>query len=150
MDPRRGRRAERCKRANPSLRCIGVFRVRTRATVRGHLAAIKYFHKVFAGWELSTAYCMVVAIGKRIYRAHGKSEVRPTIRRPLTRTMLGSRLGHPNASPGRKNEMLRTKRHFVWQTISLTCVQRQLLCSPTIYAKLMGLNSTVTPGNGVH
>ena len=47
--------------------------------------AIKYFHKMFAGWELPTTLCMVVAVGKGIERAHGKSAVKPTrVRKPLT------------------------------------------------------------------
>lgn len=57
-------------------------------TVRGYLAAIKHFHKMFAGWELPTSHCMIVAVGKGIDRAHGKSDVRPKVRKPLTWEML--------------------------------------------------------------
>ena len=57
-------------------------------TVRGYLAAIKHFHKMFAGWELPTSHCMIVAVGKGIDRAHGKSEARPKVRKPLTSEML--------------------------------------------------------------
>ena len=46
-------------------------------TVRGYSAAIKHFYKMYAGWELPTAHCMIVAVGKGIDRAHGKSEVCP-------------------------------------------------------------------------
>ena len=41
------------------------------STVRGYLAAIKYFHKMYAGWELPTSYCMSAAVGKGLDRAHG-------------------------------------------------------------------------------
>ena len=57
-------------------------------TIRGYLAAIKYCHKMFAGWELPTSHCMVLAVGKGIDRAHGKSDVRPRVRMPLTWNML--------------------------------------------------------------
>ena len=59
-------------------------------TVRGYLAAIKYFHKMFAGWELPTTHCMVVAVGKGIDRAHGKSDIKPRVRKPLTWGMIGA------------------------------------------------------------
>lgn len=57
-------------------------------TVRGYLAAIKYFHRMFEGWELPTSHCMVTAVGKGIDRAHGKSEVRPKVRKPLSWELL--------------------------------------------------------------
>ena len=57
-------------------------------TVRGYLAAIKYFHKVFGGWELPTSHCMVTTVRKGIVRAHGESEVRPQVRRPLSWDLL--------------------------------------------------------------
>ena len=41
--------------------------------VRGYLAAINFFHKMFAGWELPLSHCMIVAVGKGIDRAHGMS-----------------------------------------------------------------------------
>lgn len=56
--------------------------------IRGYLTAIKYFHKMFAGWELPTSHCMVVAVGKGIDRAHGKSDVKPTVRKPLNWKIL--------------------------------------------------------------
>ena len=43
---------------------------------------------MFAGWELPTSSCMIVPVGKGIGRAHGKSEVRPKVRKPLTWEML--------------------------------------------------------------
>ena len=46
-------------------------------TARGYLAAMKQFHKMFAGWEFPTSHCVTVAVGKGIDRAHGKSEVCP-------------------------------------------------------------------------
>ena len=44
------------------------------STVRGYLAAIKLFHKMYAGWELPTSHCMIVAVGKGVERAHGMSQ----------------------------------------------------------------------------
>ena len=57
-------------------------------TIRGYLSAIKYFHRMFGGWELPTSHCMVVAVGKGIDRAHGKSEIRRKVRKPLTWDLL--------------------------------------------------------------
>ena len=47
-----------------------------------------FFHKMFQGWVLPSSHCMVVAVGKGIDRAHGKSEVRPKVRKPLTWDLL--------------------------------------------------------------
>ena len=58
------------------------------STVRGYLAAIKYFHKMYAGWELPTSHCMIVAVGKGIDRAHGMTEKRNPRRLPLTWAIL--------------------------------------------------------------
>ena len=57
-------------------------------TIRGYLAAIKFFHRMYAGWDLPTAHCMVVAVCKGIDRAHGWSDVKPRTRRPLTWNVL--------------------------------------------------------------
>ena len=54
------------------------------STVRGYLTAIKSFHKMYAGWELPTSHCMIVAVGKGIDRAHGTSQKKPQVRLPLT------------------------------------------------------------------
>ena len=35
-----------------------------RSTVRGYLAAMNYFHKMYAGWESPTSHCLIVAVGK--------------------------------------------------------------------------------------
>eukprot|EP00904_Undaria_pinnatifida_P003784 jgi/Undpi1/13406/HiC_scaffold_8.g03065.m1 len=43
---------------------------------------------MFEGWELPTSHCMVTAVGKGIDRAHGKSEVRPKVRKPLSWELL--------------------------------------------------------------
>ena len=43
---------------------------------------------MFQGWVLPSSHCMVVAVGKGIDRAHGKSEVRPKVRKPLTWDLL--------------------------------------------------------------
>ena len=69
-----------------ALRCF-TFKNQSQA-IRGYLAAIEYFHKMYRGWELPTSHGMVVAIGKGIDRAHGKSEVRPKVRKPLTWDLL--------------------------------------------------------------
>ena len=34
------------------------------STVRGYLAAIKFFHKLYLGWELTALHCMIAAAGK--------------------------------------------------------------------------------------
>ena len=57
-------------------------------TIRGYLSAMKYLHRMFGGWELATSHCMVVAVGKGIDRAHGKSEIRPKVSKPLTWDLL--------------------------------------------------------------
>ena len=41
------------------------------SAVRGYLAAIKYFHKLYLGWELTTSHCIVTAAGKGIGRLRG-------------------------------------------------------------------------------
>ena len=57
-------------------------------TIRGYLSAMKYYHKMFWGWELPKDHHMVVAVGKGIDRAHGRSDVRPKVRKPLAWDML--------------------------------------------------------------
>ena len=52
-------------------------------TVRGYLSAVKYYHNMFGGRELPMDHHMVVAVGKGIDRAHGRSDVRPKVRKPL-------------------------------------------------------------------
>lgn len=56
--------------------------------IRGYLSAMKYFHRMLGGWELPTSHCMVAAVGKEIDRAHGKSEIHPKVRKPLTWDLL--------------------------------------------------------------
>jgi len=58
------------------------------STVRGYLAAINFFHKMFAGRELPLSHCMIVAVGKGIDRAHGMSKKKKQVRLPLTWAML--------------------------------------------------------------
>ena len=48
------------------------------STVRGYLAAINSFPKMFAEWELPLSHCMIVAVGKAIDRAHGMSTKKKT------------------------------------------------------------------------
>ena len=69
-----------------SYRCF-VFKNQSQ-TVRGYLSAIKFFHKMYAGWELPTTHCMVLAVGKGIDRVQGKGDVKPRVRKPLSWDML--------------------------------------------------------------
>ena len=47
-------------------------------TVRGYSAAIKHFHKMFAGMGAPHfAIHVIVSVGKGMDRAHGKSKVCP-------------------------------------------------------------------------
>ena len=70
-------------------------------TVRGCLAAISVFHKMFAGWELPASHCMLVAVGKGVDRAHGMSTKRKQVRLPLTWAMLAEgRLAVVNMEDG--------------------------------------------------
>ena len=62
-------------------------------TIRGYLPVIKYYHNMFGGWELPTDHHMVVAVGRGIDRAHGRSDVRPKVRKTLTWDMLVARFG---------------------------------------------------------
>ena len=58
------------------------------STVGGYLAAMNFFHKMFAGWALPTSHCMIVAVGKGIDRAHGMSKKKAQIRLPLSWSLL--------------------------------------------------------------
>lgn len=49
---------------------------------------IKVLSQVFAGGELPTSQCMILAVERGIDRANEKSEVKPSVRKPLTRDML--------------------------------------------------------------
>ena len=57
-------------------------------TVRGYLAAIKFFHKLYLGWELTTSHCMIAAAGKGIGRFRGMSGKNAQVRLPLTWSIL--------------------------------------------------------------
>lgn len=59
-------------------------------TVRGCMAAIKYFHNMYAEWDLPTTHFMVVAVGKGIDRAHAKSELKSMVRKPLSWKIMRS------------------------------------------------------------
>ena len=65
-----------------ALRCF-TFKTQS-TTIRDYLSAIKYCHNMFGGWEFPTDHHMVVAVGRGIDRAHGKSDVRPKVRKQLT------------------------------------------------------------------
>lgn len=56
-----------------------------------YIAAIKFFHKLYLGWELPTShYCMIVAAGKGIDRIRGASKQKAQVRLPPTWTKLAS------------------------------------------------------------
>ena len=57
-------------------------------TVKGYLAAINYFHKLYAGWELPTSHFRVAAVAKAIDRLHARAETRTRVRLPLTVEMI--------------------------------------------------------------
>ena len=57
-------------------------------TVWGYLAAIKFFHKLYAGWELPPSHGMIVTVGKEIDRAHRISLKKVQVRLPLTWALL--------------------------------------------------------------
>ena len=57
-------------------------------TIRGYLSAIKYFHKIQAGWELPTTHFQIRAVMKTIDRAHAGTQIKPRSRKPLTWEML--------------------------------------------------------------
>ena len=54
------------------------------STVRGYLAAIKFFHKLYLGWKLTTSHCMIAAAGKGINRFRKNAQMRL----PLTWSIL--------------------------------------------------------------
>jgi len=58
------------------------------ATVRGYLAAIKFYHKLYLGWDLPTSHCTIVAAGKGIERLRGGSDKKAQVRLPLTWSIL--------------------------------------------------------------
>ena len=58
------------------------------STVRGYLAAIKFFHKLYLGWELTTSHCMIAAAGKGIGRFREISGKNAQVRLPLTWSIL--------------------------------------------------------------
>ena len=58
------------------------------STVRGYLAAINFFHKIFAGSEPPTSHCMIMAVGKEIDKAHGTAKKKNQARFPVRRAML--------------------------------------------------------------
>lgn len=58
------------------------------STVRGYLAAIKFFHKLCLGWEMPTSHCLIVAAEKGIDRLRGASGRKARVRLPLTWSIL--------------------------------------------------------------
>lgn len=70
-------------------------------TVRGYLAAIKFYHKLYLGWELPTSHCTIVAAGRGIDRLRGMSGKKAPVRLPLTWHMLSH--GFPSVTTDAKN-----------------------------------------------
>ena len=58
------------------------------STVRGYLAAIKFFHKLYLGWELTTYHCMIAAAGKEIDGFRVMSGKNAQVRLPPTWSIL--------------------------------------------------------------
>ena len=83
------------------------------STVRGYLAAIKYFHKMYAGWELPTSHCMITAVGKGINIAHGMVPKKAHVRLPLAWSILpqGKRVANTMVDEGR----------VMWLGLALSC-----------------------------
>ncbi|CAB1118551.1 unnamed protein product [Ectocarpus sp. CCAP 1310/34] len=80
-------------------------------TVKGYLAAIKYFHKLYAGWELPTSHFRVVAVGNAIDRLHARAETKPLVRQPLTVPMIIA---------GRERAQTDAFRLVTWMGIALS------------------------------
>ena len=58
------------------------------STVKRYLAAVHFFYKMYAGWELPTSHCMIVAVGKGIDREHGMSQKKAQVWLSLTWALL--------------------------------------------------------------
>ena len=58
------------------------------STVRGYLSAIKFFHKLFLGWDLPTDHCSIAAAARGIDRIRGSSGKKKQVRLPLTWAIL--------------------------------------------------------------
>lgn len=58
------------------------------STVRGYLAAIKFSHKLYLGWEPPTSHCTIEAVGKGIDRIRGTHGKKAQVRLPLTWSIL--------------------------------------------------------------
>lgn len=60
-------------------------------TIRGYLAAIKFYHKRYQGWDLPTSHCLIVAAGKGVDRIRAAGAQTPRrVRLPLTWSILVS------------------------------------------------------------
>ena len=53
-------------------------------TVREYVSAIKFFHKMYAGWERPTTHCEILAVGKGINQVQSQGDVKPRVRKPLS------------------------------------------------------------------
>ena len=79
------------------------------STVRGYLAAIKFFHKLYLGWELTTSHYMIAAAGKGIDRYSGGCQEKRTSEVAADVVDLSSRIpyGH-EFSGGRRRNVVRS------------------------------------------
>ena len=87
------------------------------STARGYLAEVKFFPKMYAGWELPTSHCMIVAVGKGIDPAHGLTQKKTQVRLPSTWALL---------SQGKQVvASIVDGSHIMWSGLALSCF---LLC----------------------
>ena len=59
-----------------------------KSTIRGHLSAVKHYHKMYQGWEIPTGHWMIDEVLKGVDRAHGGYTTPGRGRRPLTWQLL--------------------------------------------------------------
>ena len=83
-----GRVEPRCQARTRGGKHLGGRYIYEQSTVKGYLAAIKFFDKMYAGWDLPTSHCMIVAAGKGIDRAHGLTQKKARVRLPATWALL--------------------------------------------------------------
>lgn len=83
---------ERCRKCGERVDClhdVEISRAQNQSgTIRGCLPAIKYFHQLYARWELPTSHFRVLAVSNAIELAYAKLKLKPRVRNPLTFSML--------------------------------------------------------------
>ena len=94
--------------------------------VRGYLAAVSIFTKCSEDGNCPLHTAMVTAVGKGIDRAHGKSEVRPKVRKPLSWDLL---------TKGRRSVAeVETEGWVIWSGLALSF---HLLCRASEIGRLV-------------